>query len=66
MMMQEAEVTARVTYRRYNDQQRGPQFCDECGKGVPAGAISVLVTMPGGVKTEEGWLCADCGRKENV
>jgi hypothetical protein len=66
MMMQEAEATARVTYRRYNDQQRGPQFCDECGKEVPAGAISVLATMPSGNKIEPGWLCPDCAKKENV
>jgi hypothetical protein len=66
MVMEQAEGAAGVTYRRCTDQQRKPEFCDACGKEVQAGAVSVLATMPGGVKTEEGWLCADCARKENV
>jgi hypothetical protein len=66
MVMEQARVVAGVTYRRYSDQQRKLEFCDGCEKEVQTGAVSVLATMPGGAKIEEGWLCADCARKENV
>jgi hypothetical protein len=66
MVMEQAEVTARVTYRQASEQQHGPVPCSECDVMLSVGAaISVVATYPGG-QEDHVWLCAKCAKKENV